>query len=376
METRAQKRSSASISQSDSEAASTSASVPKRKKSNETIPRILDNTFFNIVEIKEKGIIVRCTECKELKKGELSSTGNFKTHYRIKHPALLTKLEEHLKKKSIETRVSTQPTLQHFASSSNLDTVIIEIVILLIFELKRSIFHFQLTDDLVNVTIDNNLPYNFLRSSSLHTLLENISGRKILFPSMRQIMGNLSGQYERMKKELIRVLQNQKYVCVTCDVWSSRGQSFIGITVHYITESYERKSYVLAFRPITGKQSYDVLAKIISSVFKEYGLPVEKITHIVTDGGSAFCKAFRIYGKRSDDPVEDCEVEVCSETADNGENTDTTADLPFMQENGELFYSNVIELNSNDVAESFLNSIRDDQDECSDDQSEYQLRVR
>lgn len=139
---------------------------------------------------------------------------------------------------------------------------------------------------MVDFIVDSNLSFNVVQKPALRKLLrkllENVSGRQISIPTSKRFMSKLSTMYDEVKAELKRTLKTQKYVCVTSDVWSARGYSYIGITVHFINAKYERKSYVLAFRPITGKQSYDVLTKIITNVFKEYDLEVCKITHIVT----------------------------------------------------------------------------------------------
>lgn len=51
-------------------------------------------------------------------------------------------------------------------------------------------------------------------------------------------------------------------------------------------------------------------------VFTEYGIYVEKITNIVTDGGSAFCKEFKVYGKESDPLIAN------ARTIENNDNDD------------------------------------------------------
>lgn len=62
----------------------------------------------------------------------------------------------------------------------------------------------------------------------------------------------------------------------------------------------------------------------------------------MTDSGSAFCKAFNLYGRKVDALVEAVEP-----TPDDI--NDDMADIPFMQyEDGECFYSNIISFNEID----------------------------
>lgn len=63
---------------------------------------------------------------------------------------------------------------------------------------------------------------------------------------------------------------------------------------------WQRKSYILAFRYLNKKHTYDYLAQVLSSILEEYDLTIDKVTHVVTDGGSNFCKAFKVYGRNTD----------------------------------------------------------------------------
>lgn len=150
-------------------------------------------------------------------------------------------------------------------------------------------------------------------------------------------MSTMDDRYKMMKAKLIELLNKQKYVCVTCDVWSSRAQSFIGFTVHYL-EQFDRKSFALAFRAITKKQTYKVLGEIVAEVLKEYNLPISKVRHIVTDGGSAFCKMFKVYAHEQNEMIEVINEETVDLEDDAIEN-----EFSYMQnEDGEMFVSNTI----------------------------------
>ena len=86
-----------------------------------------------------------------------------------------------------------------------------------------------------------------------------------------------------MQHKLSELLSKQEYICVTCDVWSSRAQAYLGMSVHFINDNFERESFVLAFRQLKYKQTNVVMATEMTKVLKEYGIDVEKVTNIVTD---------------------------------------------------------------------------------------------
>lgn len=112
----------------------------------------------------------------------------------------------------------------------------------------------------------------------------------------------LNSRFNEMKNKLKMLIKEALYVCLTADVWSHMRKSYLGVSIHFIANdnAWTRKSYILAFRLLSKRHTFDYLAETLVDIFKEYDLPIEKITHIVTDGGSNFCKAFREFGKKSD----------------------------------------------------------------------------
>lgn len=221
-------------------------------------------------------------------------------------------------------------------------------------------FLLQLTNALIDFVVDSNLSFHTIHQPSLQSLLETLSRRKVEMPSTKYFMECLKNRYEGVRIKIKNMLDAQTNICLTADVWSSRAQAYLGITVHFITETFERKSFLLAFRQLKGRQTHDVLAAEICKILRDFGIANEKITNIVTDGCSAFCKAFKRFGTQHDPFVEDV-------VEDNGENEeDETSkvdrycnEVPFIQnEDGELLVSNVISLNHETVSEVNLENNR------------------
>lgn len=160
----------------------------------------------------------------------------------------------------------------------------------------------------------------------------------------------LSSQFETMNAKIINIIAEQQYVCTTADVWSSAALSFFGMTLHYLTFDFVRISILIAFRQMKYKQTNKEIAEIIRNIFREYKILSKKVTHVVTDGGSAFCKAFKVYGVGAD-PLVDSNIENNLGNMDEDYDVD---DLPFIQyEDGEQFYSNILDLDAEDENMAF-----------------------
>lgn len=86
----------------------------------------MDGTFYAIVADNDGRIVAECTECKELRKGSDSSTGNFKSHYKAKHKDRAKDLENYLKEADSATNIISGPRqqkLEQVVSSSSSENV-------------------------------------------------------------------------------------------------------------------------------------------------------------------------------------------------------------------------------------------------------------
>lgn len=81
----------------------TEAPPPKKAKK---VPKIFDGKFFTITKQSDEQIDAKCSACEEVKRGKISSTGNFLTHFKLKHTDQFDKLKEYLKKSHKETQLN------------------------------------------------------------------------------------------------------------------------------------------------------------------------------------------------------------------------------------------------------------------------------
>jgi hypothetical protein len=105
----------------------------------------------------------------------------------------------------------------------------------------------------------------------------------------------LNKQYQETKENLILELSKASHVLTTADCWTARQKSFLGMTVHWLdVDEVTRQSACLGVRRIYGSHTYDVLAKAISEMHKEFKIS-SKVNLTITDNGSNFLKAFRMF---------------------------------------------------------------------------------
>lgn len=83
------------------------------KKPKKELPKIFDGKYFVVEATNDNtgNIEARCTMCNEAKKGNISSTGNFLSHYKKKHEHELKDVQQYLKDGKLHSQTSKQPAI-------------------------------------------------------------------------------------------------------------------------------------------------------------------------------------------------------------------------------------------------------------------------
>jgi len=114
----------------------------------------------------------------------------------------------------------------------------------------------------------------------------------------------LDKQYQQTKQNLMSELSKASHVSTTADCWTAHRRSFLGMTVHWLDQDeVTRQSACLGVRRIYGSHTYDVLAKAISEMHAEFKIS-KKVNLTITDNGSNFLKAFKMF----QEPIEQREA--------------------------------------------------------------------
>ncbi|CAL1671837.1 unnamed protein product [Lasius platythorax] len=106
--------------------------------------------------------------------------------------------------------------------------------------------------------------------------------------------------YSEQMKIIMNYIKNVKYVCTTADVWTAPDRRIISVTAHWLCEkTLKRKSAALACKRIEGTHTAEVIAIELARIHALFGINNEKLVATVTDNGSNFVEAFKIFGLSS-----------------------------------------------------------------------------
>lgn len=111
----------------------------------------------------------------------------------------------------------------------------------------------------------------------------------------------LEKEYAKMENELKKAYEELHFISTTADIWSIQNRSYLGVTAHWINPTtLKHEKAALACKRIKGSHTYGVVASEIDHIHSLYGLST-KVTATVTDNGSNFVKAFKMYQPPDDD---------------------------------------------------------------------------
>lgn len=166
---------------------------------------------------------------------------------------------------------------------------------------------------IINYIIEEMRPLSCVEKRSFKDLVIGFAQADIHIPCRRTLAKRLDERRRIIADNMTQCFEKVSYICTTADIWSCHNRSFLGMTAHFIEpDTFERKNFILGCKRFKYSHTYDKIAQAISTVHSEFNLPVDKITHTVTDNASNFGKAFRQFHKKT------VAIDPCGDADDDG----------------------------------------------------------
>lgn len=280
------------------------ASTPNTSESSvlehQRVPSILNGKYFSVVEKKSnaKCVIGLCQFCLPKKteiRGQVTSSSNFLSHLKRKH---FNQFEEYCS----ESARKKQRASAGFATN----------------EEAKKVTQNQFEMDVARYVINSMIPLKWVEDTYFRQIFNNLGlGAKINTISRRTLGRTINKIYTDSVCDIKNQLNAVPFVCTTADIWSGRRRTFFGVTAHWISPDYERKSAALACRRFAGVHSFNKITDLLHSIHSEFGLSSGKIVATITNNGSTFAKAFRMFGIKEALVTRGDEEDCMSSSSDN-----------------------------------------------------------
>ncbi|KAL0215866.1 hypothetical protein P9112_008050 [Eukaryota sp. TZLM1-RC] len=130
---------------------------------------------------------------------------------------------------------------------------------------------YELLTFILSLIIEKDLPFSFVESPALLSLMQHLNPRVQYLPSRQTVQRRLVAQYQCLKEQIKASIKNiNASVSLTADLWTSVSQMpFIGITIHWINAEWKLQSVVLEICKLPNPHTKHVVCAHIS--FDELG---------------------------------------------------------------------------------------------------------
>ncbi|KAH7678440.1 zinc finger protein, partial [Aphelenchoides avenae] len=137
-----------------------------------------------------------------------------------------------------------------------------------------------------------NLSFNMINHPTFRTLFAVTKHSEILKDESHYRLRVLPQVYKLVVASIQSHLEHCQFLSFTSDVWSGPCNSFISLTVHGITEEWNRFMFVLAVREFSGSHTAERIEQIVYDLLREWDLDRERVHVILHDQASSMISAF------------------------------------------------------------------------------------
>lgn len=248
---------------------------------------------------KESNTTARCNICNKVYKHGGNTTNLFQ-HLSASHTLFCTQTNR-LKRKANETSGSSdestdkcrnkQIKLKPQGKLTRIDEA---------FEHTKSFLEGGKTSDKITNTILYMIAVDKMSLSTVQKegfkLLMKTVAPLYTVPSRKTMTRLVDARYEILKERFVATIKEIDSYSLTCDNWTDvSNQSYLGVTIHYVTEQMEVKSGCVGVFPLSENHTSQYLGECLKSVIQDFGLKKSRIMAVVADSAANIKKAIRDY---------------------------------------------------------------------------------
>ncbi|XP_055842541.1 zinc finger BED domain-containing protein 4-like [Episyrphus balteatus] len=263
---------------------------------------------FTQNEKYKKDKLAKCNYCSFLISISGGSNGNLNRHLKTRHSLL-----PHLNERNPMPQTSVNPT----SSSTSTSTTQVECTApqstsIIASQSQPLISSFalrappvkkaqEIDQQIVKMIAKGHHALRIVEEPEFRKLIEMISncpGYKL--PYRKKLTTSLiPDEYQKLVSDIKIKLQMAPAVCVTTDCWtSSTNMSYIGVTAHFIDDSTNLCSALIACNSYADSHDAKNLCKLLESILNEWEIS-NKITAVVSDNAANILAAVRLGGWQS-----------------------------------------------------------------------------
>lgn len=244
-------------------------------------------------------LIFRCALChragtQKLVKANTTSRFNLKSHIKTCHGSSFASFEElcktNTRKRPAKTNVDeeVQPAIASFFQQKGAQA-----------KTSRGnwVTQAQVDDAVFNFVMETGQSFHVVEEPSFKALITTLQpSREVM--GRHRLTAKMQGHFDKLKADITSALEKADHVSTTADIWSAGHRSFMGVTVHILTDGLVRHNFAIACRRMEGKHTYDAVASILQNILSSWGIQY-KCVGMVTDNATNFAKAFNVHGRQS-----------------------------------------------------------------------------
>ncbi|XP_064092938.1 uncharacterized protein LOC135205752 isoform X2 [Macrobrachium nipponense] len=156
--------------------------------------------------------------------------------------------------------------------------------------------HFD--EKIIVFVVDEMLPTSVVDNQKFRDIFTGVYPTLNLI-SKKSLEQHIIEKSTTIKNKIKDQLAKQSYICMTFDVWLSKGKSFVRVTAHWIDEEIlERCSASLALKRFRGKRILEdnQISQILNDILELYSISLIKVVAIITGSTCNFENMLRDYG--------------------------------------------------------------------------------